>query len=130
MLPIEGCHAVLKAYFQVSTSDLKSVFDCLLPYWPIQHLAIQYIRAIEQNKVIHQLNKQYFDLVIYLVYNKALLLIIQQYAKLHQKEEEASLDWLCQYSLQASIRLPCYHILFERFCSNSQVLPEDIYSFW
>jgi hypothetical protein len=52
-------------------------------------LAIQDIRATEQNKVMHRLNKRYFDLVIYLVYNKALLLIIQQYTILHQKEEEA-----------------------------------------
>jgi hypothetical protein len=74
--PIEGCHAILKAYLQVSTGDLKVVFDCLIPYGPTQHLAIQDIRAIEQGKVMHQLNKQYFDLVLYLVYNKALLLII------------------------------------------------------
>ena len=81
--PIEGCHAVLKAYLQVSTSDLKGVFDRLLPYWPTQHLAIRDMRAIEQNKVMHRLNKRYFDLVIHLVYNKALLLIIQQCAMLH-----------------------------------------------
>jgi hypothetical protein len=44
---------VLKAYLQVSTSDLKGVFDRLLPYWPTQHLAIQDVRAIEENKVMH-----------------------------------------------------------------------------
>ena len=27
--PIEGCHAVLKAYLKVSTGDLKGVFDWL-----------------------------------------------------------------------------------------------------
>jgi len=41
---------------------------------------------------MHRLNKQYFDLVGHLVYNKALLLIISQCAKLHRKEEEADLE--------------------------------------
>jgi hypothetical protein len=71
---------------------LKGVFDQLLLYWPTQHLQIRDIRATEQNKVIHRLNKRYFDLVGHLVYNKALLLIISQCAKLHRKEEEADLE--------------------------------------
>jgi transposase-like protein len=45
--PIEGCHAVLKAYLRVSTGDLKGVFDRLVQYWPTQHLAIRDASAQE-----------------------------------------------------------------------------------
>jgi transposase-like protein len=38
--PIEGCHAMLKAYLRVSTGDLKGVYDRLLNFWPDQHLKI------------------------------------------------------------------------------------------
>lgn len=88
--PIEGCHAVLKAYLQVSTGNLKGVFDRLL-YWPTQYQAISDTRAIEQGKMMHRLNKQYFDLVQHLVYNKALLLIMHECVKLHKFEEEANI---------------------------------------
>jgi hypothetical protein len=54
--PIEGCHAVLKAYLQVSTGDLKGVFDRLLPFWPAQHQAIEYSLAAEHNRIKHHLN--------------------------------------------------------------------------
>ena len=83
--PIEGCHAVLKAYLRVSTGDLKGVFDRLLPYWPTQHRAIVDARATEQVKMMHRLKKRYFDLVQHLVYNKALLLIMHERVKLYKK---------------------------------------------
>jgi hypothetical protein len=40
---------------------------------------------------MHRLNKQYFDLVQHLVYNKALLLIMHECVKLHKFEEEANI---------------------------------------
>jgi hypothetical protein len=87
--PIEGCHAVLKAYLQVSTGDLKGVFDRLLLYWPMQHLAIQDVRATEQNKVMHRLNKRYFDLVIHLVITKPFFLLYSnmQYCTERKKKQ-------------------------------------------
>jgi hypothetical protein len=51
--PIEGCHAVLKMYSKVSTSDLKGVFDRLVLFWPEQHRNIYNTIAIESNKVKH-----------------------------------------------------------------------------
>ena len=128
--PIEGCHAVLKAYLRVSTGDLKGVFDRLLPYWPTQHRAIVDARATEQVKMMHRLKKRYFDLVQHLVYNKALLLIMHERVKLYKLEEEANLDWPCQCTIQRSMGLPCYHNLFERLRDGGQVLPEDIHPFW
>jgi hypothetical protein len=128
--PIEGCHAVLKAYLQVSTGDLKGVFDRLFLYWPTQHRAISDTRAIEQGKMMYRLNKRYFDLVQYLVYNKALLLIIHKCVKLHKFEEEANIQWPCKCIIQSSIGLPCYHDLFKRFRDGGQVLPTDIHPFW
>ena len=51
--PLEGCHATLKAYLKVSTSDLKGVFDRLLPFWRQQHKAIMHTIAYEQNLTKH-----------------------------------------------------------------------------
>jgi hypothetical protein len=127
---IEGCHAVLKAYLRVSTGDLKGVLDRLVLYWPKQHRNILDTCAQEQNKVVHQLNKRYFDLVQGLVYDRALYLIIQERAKLHKAEDDASLEWLCQCTIQASMGVPCFHDLFKRLRDSGQVLPEDIHPFW
>lgn len=128
--PIEGCHAVLKAYLRVSTGDLKGVFDRLLLYWPKQHRDILDTCAQEQNRVVHRLNKRYFDLVQGLVHDKALFLIIRERAKLHKAEDEATLKWPCQCTIQASMGLPCFHDLFNRLRDGGQVLPEDIHPFW
>jgi hypothetical protein len=128
--PIEGCHAVLKAYLWVSTGDLKKVFDRLLLYWPMQHCAILDTAAAEQNRVLHQLNKRYFDLVQGLVYDRALLLIVRERAKLHKAEDKANIDWPCRCTIQASMGVLCYHDLFERLREGGQVLPEDIHPFW
>jgi hypothetical protein len=127
--PIEGCHAVLKAYLRVSTGDLKGVFDRLLQYWPTQHYEIRYKAAQEQNKVVHYLNRRYFDLIQGLVHDRALRLIIKEKAKLHKAEDEANLTWPCQCTIQASMGVPCYHDLFERMKGGGQVLPEDIHPF-
>jgi hypothetical protein len=68
------------------------MFDRLIPFWLMQHQAILNACAQEQNKVLHRLNKQYLDCVQGLVYDQALLLIVQEQAKLHKVEDAANLD--------------------------------------
>jgi hypothetical protein len=128
--PIEGCHAVLKAYLRVSTGDLKGVFDKLVLYWPKQHRDILDTSAQEQNRVVHRLNKRYFDLIQGLVHDTALYLLIRERAKLHKAEDEATLVLPCQCTIKASMGLPCFHDLFHRLKDGGQVLPEDIHPFW
>jgi hypothetical protein len=91
-LPIEGCYTVLKAYLQVSTSDLKGVFDRLLPFWLVQHTAIEYLLATEQNRVKHYLNQQYFELVQQFVHNCILQLILYKYTKLYKEIEQGGIQ--------------------------------------
>jgi hypothetical protein len=62
--PIEGCHPVLKTYLRVSTADLKGVFDPLLPFWPVQHQAIECVLAAEQNQVKHIYSPQHGVLLL------------------------------------------------------------------
>jgi hypothetical protein len=129
--PIEGCHAVLKAYLRVSTGDLKGVFDRLLLYWPTQHRDILDSRAQEQNRVVHHLNRRYFDLIQGLVHDKALHLIIKEKAKLHKAETEATLlTEPCQCTVRSCMGVPCFHELSQRLSDAGQVLPEDIHPFW
>jgi hypothetical protein len=129
--PIEGCHAVLKAYLRVSTGDLKGVFDRLLPFWPAQHQAIEYALAVEQNRVKHHLNRRYFDQVQRLVHDRALQLILYECAKLHKaQEQEGGVVWPCKCTITTSHGLPCFHDVSERFNEGGQILPEDIHLFW
>jgi hypothetical protein len=129
--PIEGCHAVLKAYLQVSTGDLKGVFDRLLPFWPAQHQAIEYALAAEQNRVKHYLNRRYFDLVQQLVHDRALQLILYECAKLHKaQEQEQKITWPCKCTITNSHGLPCFHLISERFKKGGQILLIDIHPFW
>jgi hypothetical protein len=65
-----------------------------------------------------------------IVYDRALLLIVRECANLHKAEEEASLEWPCQCTIQASMGVLCYHDLFKRLRDGGQVLPEDIHAFW
>jgi hypothetical protein len=129
--PIEGCHAVLKAYLKVSTGDLKGVFDRLVDFWPKQHRAIRDASAQEKNKIKHRLNKPYFHMVQSLVHDKALLLILVECAKLHKAKEQQK-DTLppCNCVIKASMGLPCFHIVAQRFNSPGHILPEDIHPFW
>ena len=129
---IEGCHAVLKAYLRVSTSDLKGVFDRLLPFWPTQHCGICDTSTQEQNRVTHQLNKRYFDSIQGLVYDRALYLILQGRAKLHKVQAEARAELgPCNYTIKALLGLPCFYTILERVRDGlGQILPEDIHPFW
>jgi hypothetical protein len=111
--PIEGCHAILKSYLRVSTGDLKGVFDRLVLFWPDQHQGIHDALAREQNKVKHKLLKNYFALVQSLVYDRALLLILVECAKLHKAKEQNSTLGPCNCTVKASIGLPCYHTVAE-----------------
>ena len=63
------------------------------------------------------------------MHNKALFLIIRERAKLHKAEDEATLKWPCQCTIQASIRVPCYYNLFKRLRDSRQVLLKDIHPF-
>jgi hypothetical protein len=129
--PIEGCHATLKAYLKVSTSDLKGVFDRLLPYWQQQHKSIAYALAYEKNQVKHRLNKRYFDKVQALVCDRALLIILGECAKLHKLvDEKKELQWPCECTIPSSMGLPCLHTVSERLKDGGHILPEDIHLFW
>jgi hypothetical protein len=88
--PIEGCHAKLKMYIKVSTGDLRGVYVRLVHFWPTQHLKIRDTAAQEQNRIKQRLNKGYFAMVQKLVYDKALLLILAECAKLHKAKEQAN----------------------------------------
>jgi hypothetical protein len=128
--PIEGCHAVLKAYLKVSTGDLKGVFDRLKSFWPDQHRHIQDSAAQEQNKVKHRLNKAYFHMVQSLVHDHALSLIVVECAKLHKAEENSQSLGLCRCTVTSSMGIPCFHKVSERLKGVGHILPEDIHPFW
>jgi hypothetical protein len=137
--PIEGCYAVLKSYLKVSTGDLKGVFDRLQLFWPNQYRNIRDTAAQEQNRVKYCLNKSYFYLVQGLVYDRALYLVLREYAKLYkakkttnQAQRQATRADLgpCTCTIKASLGILYFHTLFDRFEDNGHILPEDIYPFW
>jgi hypothetical protein len=65
------------------------------------------------------------------VYNKVLFLIIQEKAKLHKAENEATLlAKPCCCTIQSFIRVLCFHNLAYCLSEEGQVLLEDIHPFW
>jgi hypothetical protein len=130
--PIEGCHAMLKAYLKVSTGDLKGVYDRLIHFWPNQHLAIRDTIAQERNRIKHRLNRPYFHIVQSLVYNRALFLILAECAKLHKAKEQHVVLPTCRCTIKASMGLPCFHTVAEHLEKPGlgYILPEDIHPFW
>jgi hypothetical protein len=127
--PIEGCHAMLKAYIRKSTSDLKGVFDNLVGFWPDQHRNIHKAAAQEQIRTQHRLKGAYFHVVQSLVYDRALFLILAECAKLYKAKEQGSLG-LCTCKIEKSMGLPCFHTVEKRLASPGYILPEDIHPFW
>jgi hypothetical protein len=64
------------------------------------------------------------------VHDKALYLIIRERAKLYKAKDEATLEWLCCCTIQASLGVPCFYNLFKRLKDGGQVLLKDIHPFW
>jgi hypothetical protein len=128
--PIEGCHAMLKAYLQVSTADLKGVFDRLLPFWPTQHNTIQYTIAAQKNRILHCTNISLFSAVSSLVYDRALIRILGEVARLHRVEADQPELPPCNCIIQSSLGLLCYHVVFQRRKSLGFILPSDIHAHW
>jgi hypothetical protein len=64
------------------------------------------------------------------VYDRALLLILVECAKLHKAKEQNSTLKPCNCTVKASIGLPCYHTVAERLKNPGHILLEDIHPFW
>lgn len=64
------------------------------------------------------------------MHDRALYLIIQEWAKLYKAEDGATLEWPCQCTIQLLIGLPCFHDLFLCLKDGGQVLLKDIHPFW
>jgi hypothetical protein len=126
--PIEGCHSTLKSFLQRSNADLNEVFERLLLFWKSQQHGIQTATAQEQLRRKHRTNIHLFSAVLGQVYDYALEKLVVERAK---APKATTLDITeCRCTLQRSIGLPCYHLIWERENTGGVILPEDIHAHW
>ena len=66
-----------------------------------------------------------------LVCDRALLIILEECAKLHKlTDEKKELEWSCKCMLPSSMGLPYFHTISEKLEGGGHILPEDIHPFW
>ncbi len=111
-------------------ADIKGVFDRLLPYWSTQHDLIASTIALQKNKTTHRINQLLFAKIKDLVYDRALIRILGEKAKLHRCIEEQGSLLQCDCTIQALIGLPCFYTLYKRMKSPDYLQPLDIHAYW
>ena len=122
--PIEGCHAVLKSYLQRGNRDLRGVFVRLQHFWESQNQAITIITAQQKLRLKTCLNIPLFTAVLQHVHSFALEKILLEYTKLLAVGPPSP---GCKCTIQQSLGLPCYYIIWERKSNGGVILLSDIH---
>jgi hypothetical protein len=125
--PIEGCHATLKAYLQRGHGDLRDVFNKLKPFWSVQHASIESTISQQQLRPKHSVNIPLFTAVLQHIHTYALQRILQEKRRL---PVQGSPPPNCTCSIQQSLGLPCYHIIWQRLQESGAIQLEDIHPHW
>jgi hypothetical protein len=126
--PIEGCHATMKKYLQRGHHDLRGVFIKLEMFWTAQQDNIISTLAQQQIRPKHHINIPLFAEIVELVHGFALEKILKERAKLPRRGGPPP---GCTCSIQQSMGLPCYHIIWERISNGrGAILPTDIHPHW
>jgi hypothetical protein len=102
------------------------VFNKLMLFWATQHATIQSTVAQQQLRPKHSVNVPLFAAILKQVHGYALLRILEELKKIPTRGPLP----VCTCSIQQSIGLPCYHILYQRQLSTGVVHLEDIHAHW
>ena len=80
--------------------------------------------------MLHRINRPLFSAVRSLVYDRALTRILGEVAKLYKVEVDQPELLPCNCTIQSSLGLSCFHIVFQRRKSPGYILPSDIHAHW
>ena len=123
---VEGGHAVLKRYLQVSTGDLRMVFDKITILLENQHAEFDGNLANDQIKTPHYARHPLFGQLLSRVSNYALGQIWGQRYRLIKGEPLP----LCTFKYTMAMGLPCAHKIQARLAETGVLTIDNIHSHW
>lgn len=126
---LEGLHATMKRYIQVSTSDLAGVFVRLQLFWKNQTLRLRQTLGQERERRHTVASKHLFDKLYHDVHDTALVLIWEQF-KMLSSNSNTSTTRRCTNRFSASMGLPCSHQLHDLQLANQDLTLEKVHPFW
>ncbi|CAG8746078.1 8130_t:CDS:2, partial [Racocetra fulgida] len=126
---IESSHAVLKKYLQFSTGNLHTVYEKITLLLEHQHNEIKAIIAKDKIRTFHTHNIPFYARVINKVSSFSLNKVHEQFIKASHTTLDNPLT-SCKGTFNASIGLPCAHIIQERLAANQLLSLDDFHKHW
>lgn len=126
---IEGAHAVLKGYLQVSTGDLYAATGRLKLALENQHKNISAMISSERLRVPHDLHLPMFSGLINRVSHFALRKMKNELLKATRATQAVPLP-VCTGTFRRTMGLPCAHVMQERLEQNTGLNLEDVHEHW
>jgi hypothetical protein len=123
---VEGAHSILKKYLQVSTGDLKMVFEKISLLLTNQHVEYDGAVGKDQMKTPHFARNALYSQLLGRVSNFALGKIDDQRFRLIKPEPLA----LCTSRFTTSMGLPCAHQIQELLKEDRALTLADIHPHW
>jgi MULE transposase domain len=123
---VEGSHKTIKSYLQVSTSDLKKVFDKIATMLTGQHAEYKVGLEINKSRTPHVNKDPFYEQLLGRVSHYVLGKLWDQRYHLQHLDQLPK----CTRLFMSSMGLPCAHIMQQRIQDGGQLLLEDIHSHW
>jgi hypothetical protein len=122
----EGAHGVLKKYLQVSTGDLKTVYDRVSLLLINQHVEFEAAIAHNRTHTPHTARHLFYAPLLNRVSNYALGKLWEQRQRLSNPDPLPR----CTGTFTKTMGLPCAHQMQDRFRDNGTLLLADIHAHW
>jgi hypothetical protein len=123
---VKGAHSALKSYLQVSTGDLKAVYDKITLTLVNQHSEFEGAIAYNKTRTPHTARGLFYAQLIGRISNYALGRLWDQQHLLSRLEPLPR----CSNNFMRSMGLPCAHRMQERLQGNGTLMIDDIHPHW
>ncbi|CAG8502740.1 2637_t:CDS:2, partial [Scutellospora calospora] len=126
---VEGAHAMLKMYLQVSMGNLLVVHEKITLALENQYQEIKTKASQEMIRIPHALNKPFYAQVVSKVSEFALKKAHEQFLKASNATPENPLR-PCSGTFKSSMGLPCSHVIQEFLDNNKCLQLDDFHQHW
>jgi hypothetical protein len=123
---IEGAHSQLKSSLQVSTRDLKAIYEKITLLLQNQHTEHDGMVAKNKSRIPHSANDSFYSHLVGRISSFALGKIWEQQYQLTSPEPLLA----CTRSFMNSMGLPCAHRIQERLAIGQVLELQDIHRHW
>lgn len=126
---VEGAHATLKRYLQVSVGNLQLVYEKISLLLENQHNEIKEMVEKNKTRIPHSQNIPFYSRLVSHISLYALKKIHEQFIKASHATYDNPLE-PCTGTFTTSMGLPCAHIIQERLANNQLLDLNDIHQHW